>query len=917
VDEIAQELRASTQNALGALTRTAGRLPPARVAIDMVNPSTLGAPQGWIDEIGEEAATKLKDQLIAHGRKMDQGNALATAATDVIDQRARQVGFRVEDAMLSNETGVLGPIGDVADSPGKYARSMTPEQRSFLNDLDSVLREQNAVEKAAGVKKGEIFSEEGRYFPRSVAGARGVENMRAEVKRIVGGKQGFQKGRFYETMQEGLDNGVNYGGSFGSLVGTRIRAGMKAVSDSELGELVRPLGRTYKQPLTGPQIGEVGTMVPALGGRAFPRETGIGIMEQLNPAPPGATLRGLDAINSLLRPIQATGDLSLVGVQLITGTARNPVASAKGAFYMLDGLITDGRMYGRYAPNNADWIERYVAGDGVWNGGEFTFESLRGRLGGIIKKGTGRFDQSFNWGGNVAAIEHFKAFVGLGMKDTEAAIMASKLVGRHPSRYLGVKATQRAVESSLAFAPRMYRATFGLLADALQGGMKGNEARRILGSLMVGAVTAHVAAAYALGQEPNLDPRTSKFLTVRLKGVNVGPGGPVYGIMRLASDAAENPKTLTRINMDNPAVRWARGRLSPVLSLAVDMIKGEDYMGRKLDSPADFLKHAATSALPFGAQTAIEEGPVEAASQFVGGRGFPVSEWDTFKEAFRERKGRDYKGSANDRAIAEQDPQLAAMLSKADASFGADRERRNAQLEAFEQEHGLPEQAQAIQRGEGKPEEFRNAIGEERDFYGALVATDLFGVEFPESTDERSKLYRAYADLQRGDFTGEDAEGEYRAAKDAAFEALPADLKDAMQLSRRSQDPAVRAQEAALNKDRQYIEGVTVEMPDGSEANYWDVRGVVAEQSGVGVSLSQLEALARQGDQEAEYARGWLSYIDKEAKRYKDWIRQSDPALDARLYYWGYRDSLATEEAYTTFGRLYPNESRPPRIVES
>lgn len=713
IDEIAQDIRRSTQTAAGALARGAGKVPPVRTLVETVNPQALveAPPAGLVDELGEEGARNLQAQLFAHQRKVDMGNSLAGSIEDAVRQRARQVGLTVQDMRVTSVRGVP-TVGDLFEKPAKY--NLTTAQRRFINDVQGVLDDMHAGERLAGVKKGEIYSDEGRYFPRLVREVRGTENLRADVKRIVGGTQGFQRERFYQTMQEGIDNGVRYEDDIAAIVGTRIRAGVKAASDAELGTLVRPLGRTYKAPKRTPQIGEMGTMIPVVSGRAFPRETAIEIMNRLDPKPPGAIIGAVDTVNSLIRPIMATGDLSASGIQLLPVIARNPAAFAKALGYQMDALLLDGRMMGRYVQANADRISKYVADGGLWNANEFSFDQAKRLkvLSGVIDKGFGRFNSAFNAGVNVGALEVYKGMMGVGdslgsrafKRITRAAFgnikgetsgeiaasIANKMTGRMSSAGIGLKAQQRAIEGATLFAPRFYRAMFGLLGDALQGGMRGAEARRVIAGLVTAGVATHMAASYLLGQEPKLDPRNSNFLTVNLRGNKIGIGGPIYGLLRAGAEVYENPGSTKKVfSMDNPAMRWARGRAAPALSLSVDMIAGETYMGDKLDSPTAILSHIGTSVLPFSAQALIEEGLEAAVPQFLGLRAFPESAGDTFKAAFERKFGHEYGSQDLDSRLAKNDPELASMYEKYQGSLedfipevGEEREERQAELES-------------------------------------------------------------------------------------------------------------------------------------------------------------------------------------------------------------------------------------------
>ena len=142
---------------MGAVTRVASKFPPVLAVVELINPSVLVdlPPAKLGDELGEKAASDLKSSLLAHARKMDSANSLVSAIEDGIRQRARAVGFRIEDWLVVSVDG-SPPIGDLFENPSKY--TLTSEQKKFIDEVQSILNDVNAGELAAGVKKNQIFS---------------------------------------------------------------------------------------------------------------------------------------------------------------------------------------------------------------------------------------------------------------------------------------------------------------------------------------------------------------------------------------------------------------------------------------------------------------------------------------------------------------------------------------------------------------------------------------------------------------------------------------------------------------------------------------------------------------------------------------------------------------------------------------
>jgi len=82
---------------------------------------------------------------------------------------------------------------------------------------------------------------------------------------------------------------------------------------------------------------------------------------------------------------------------------------------------------------------------------------------------------------------------GLQQLDQLAAV-ANKTTGRVVLRALGISTSQEQIESALVF-PRYLRCVLGLVADALQGGVRGNEARRLLAQMGLAGLAIYLLLA--------------------------------------------------------------------------------------------------------------------------------------------------------------------------------------------------------------------------------------------------------------------------------------------------------------------------------------------------------------------------------------------------------------------------------------
>lgn len=106
------------------------------------------------------------------------------------------------------------------------------------------------------------------------------------------------------------------------------------------------------------------------------------------------------------------------------------------------------------------------------------------------------------------------------------------MTGTVSNARLGIGATQAEIERGLLFAPRYLRSTVGLMADVVQGNIRGSAARTTMAKMLSGALIFYYGLAAATGQEPKLDPTKGDFLTIELEGNRVGFGGAWISMAR-------------------------------------------------------------------------------------------------------------------------------------------------------------------------------------------------------------------------------------------------------------------------------------------------------------------------------------------------------------------------------------------------
>ena len=283
-------------------------------------------------------------------------------------------------------------------------------------------------------------------------------------------------------------------------------------------------------------------------------------------------------------------------------------------------------------------------------------------------KGTGEkfmavgktFEESFEGFNDYARIEMFKALRNTAAKSEggmqELGAFIRNMTGALDSTALGVSQSQQAFERGwMFFSPRYTRASLALMADAFQGGLRGQQARQTFVQMAGGGAVAYMAFAGALRQPIKLDPRPvseggdgAKFMTVEINGQNVGIGGFWTSMIRLIGNTAtwdvDSPAALIKPNTrDNPIARWLRSRSAPTTGLATDWWNGANFLGESIEGAGGWSQHILKQTLPFTIENAVfEDGPIfgrltaGVPAEFAGGRTFPVSAFE-YRNLERER----------------------------------------------------------------------------------------------------------------------------------------------------------------------------------------------------------------------------------------------------------------------------------------
>ena len=847
-------------NMAAGLAHIAGKFPPSRYMIEFVNKSpffqgTVGHTMGAF--LGKaQANNALHASLNVTMRRAEKG---LFKFVNNVDNGLKSIKDST-NIFITPEYLIQHPE-DVVTSAGK---ALSSKQRGFVDDIRSLLKQQADYEfdvySHAEFKKAfielddkqktkirkqlfdELGIEQDQFFHREVLAVEGKQLDEAMKKTLVESRgasldwsRGFQKDRQFTTMFEGIQNGVTYGDGITENVMARIRAGQSSSLDKEVLSYLTEAG----------QRGTISELINAT--RAGGQQGGI--------------VNALATFNNISRPMVTNIDLGFMGLQLIPAFARSPVAAIRGGIMAIKEIATNPQAMARYISHNLEygpkgkisevggvsWMEDFFNNGGIWNQNEFSFE-FAAQNKGILKifdKGPFKgMNRAFGGAVNTASLEVYKGMVGvndhlyrsLGNKRAthfitqafagfkiegktaraQAASVANKLTLRMNSAALGISKGQIQGEAGLLFAPRYYRAFFGLLADSLQGGMRGGEARRSLGQMVASFLAINAALEYVVpGVEGvKLDPRKSGFMTTRVGGINIGPGGPMVSLLNVIGKSVRadregnflikgpfgigiNPG-LSKLDInENPVMRWGRGKLSPVASLIVDVLDGQSFMGDNIDNPMDFMNVLADRLTPFFVQAGIDiytkdlsikDIGLAAGAEFVAGaRTFPVSLFELRNEArdevAQEIYSKDYSElDDSQKKRVKEDEQVEQAQEKADEEAtrrgfeGAQKRDKEADLLQQWVETGqvVDEDGNVIGQGQDSTQGQDNTL-----FSNGIMS----GQNWVTKYQERQKAYFSFRDGIRGtlgiSFPGdEDESSPINKALDAYFEIIPKNYLD-------------------------------------------------------------------------------------------------------------------------------------------
>lgn len=477
-----------------------------------------------------------------------------------------------------------------------------------------------------------------------------AQSLKELIPRIQAGKPTAREVQSLTAVAKGLLDSAKMESL--RAVNARARA-REAAATMKYGEAVIPAPAFSGKILTGPEA----------------KETARVLRESFEPSFSKA-LTQVNKANAVARYFMLAGDYSPFAIQLIFLIGENPKIYGR-AFGGAVKAMLDPKFHSKFLSKHKVTIDKHPnmliakAGStefteamarGGWLSGETSFrpdaESYWKTLGLFLPRVIGKvggtaltpFQRVFEYALDSAGIYMAEAYDHLCATPENTADVdqfINEFRGLTSSARIGVSGLQRQVETSLILAPRYNRAIAGLLFDLGRGNIRGHLARKALikGIAAVSALAVVISIARGEDEEEILDhfnPNSSAFFTWDVAGQKIGPGSKIRSLFKLVAQSAGDPEDLLKFSMDNPALRFVRGNLSPVVSSSVDLITGRSYIGDPTrDGTLSFSKEIlAGNLLPIWVQSVLLEGgdvqgrTWRGLAEFFGGRAYPEPLWN-------------------------------------------------------------------------------------------------------------------------------------------------------------------------------------------------------------------------------------------------------------------------------------------------
>jgi len=637
----------------------------------------------------------------------DEGRNLVERAMSYVNELGTREGLfgkLDEFGRFTDDTaGVLkGKTLNDAELPA-ILRQLNPEQREYVDRLRQLSNAARELRVRAGADVGKISETENLlFFSRGIAAkyneAGDIIAIReipdaGTTRRNIGGTA--SKARDIETMKEVTEGGYTVV-PYDQRVRDQLRAAYNANAEDALVKYVKenfetvPAGSTFEDATKLP-FQNHNILIRGREGQQIASDLKEALANQAKTEVGWVTSR-VAKTNSVSRYFSLAGDASIATIQLIIAAFGHKKAYLKALAAFADGLAKGIVSPELATKSNAARIQRS--------------RELANRHS-TLKLGGGEFTEAFNPEGVLGATDLWnealsvrgaaqraKAFprrllepfriateaafdeAGLSMaegleslaknadgtfdtaalKDIDDYINNTR--GLMSSSRIGVNQATRTRESAILLASQYRRATAAFYSSMLQGGIKGDLARKsmfkmITGMMMLGAGITILKGVedgdspqkIRQGVKERLNPLHPRYLLWEVAGQLVGPGSKILSDMRLLAKAANDPEGFmeTKEFGSNNFVNWIRGQLAFAPGLPINLLLGKDVGGNPMGEGWGLVANIITgNFIPLTANAAFFSGgpndtlqgkAARGISDFVGGRSFPAGAFDYLNNA--------------------------------------------------------------------------------------------------------------------------------------------------------------------------------------------------------------------------------------------------------------------------------------------
>ncbi len=654
-----------------------------------------------LQETGTSAATAGVAPLRALGKVWDWDNETGRA----LNVRTKQ-GTQSEDHILD----VLSKPDNYRLTPEqkRWVETWREIREDRISELSKSGINLKLLSYVGDVREGPMdvmMGSKGEYFPRIVMKQFDDAGNQVNISPI-GREMTQEKVRMLPNAKDGVEQGFGYMNDPNDVVEYTLKAAHQMQVDADFAKYITTaVDPKTKKKMFGARVAEKTRRDPTDSGPQLEETWNLGqasksneMMINITTPGIGKRFRGIivdddvrraldelvkDVGNPYLSSVETVANMSRFlqtgidpGYLMIQGqvlAARNTRIFFKSAMQSMKAFWTDPDVLQKYLRDNADVVQEMInSGSSPFLASEYTSAATTGFLHNWSKRAgargsVGNFAQrasaSFNTFMDVARIELWKAmssdvkikFAGSGeamniKRSQELGALANvvdHMVGISSSRSLGVSATRRQLEGAvLLYAPRYRRAVGALMVDALQGGTRGDVARRSLAHLAGSAMFFMGGIAFLLGLRdpankdrapitgtatpvkgmqwapfdikmwPIFNPTDPRFMTIRIGKTEMGLGGAFVSnikiLSRFAAGLGEAQGVVEKVkSLARETGRSFRGSSAPATSLGWALAADADYFGDPVRTVPGALTLATERLTPFWMAPYLIEGFID------------------------------------------------------------------------------------------------------------------------------------------------------------------------------------------------------------------------------------------------------------------------------------------------------------------